>query len=372
MNIKTMLVVEDEDRMITLLNDALEDWNAANKNGARCFEAITAKNPESAAQELDTRKIDCALVDLRLPPDEASEKTDASNGNTLATRLLQEIGIPVAIISGHSGDADRSLVDGITVRAFQKADDGYEKAVDWLGCQWELMDALRAVRRRLEQSTAEVFARRIWPNWSQMAAAIDQDNERLAIAIARQYASHTAELLGQDASCDWHPYENFIVPSYIADRAHTGDIFHLDEVKWIVLTPQCDMATGKVQNVLLAECAFGSEGWSERQRDQWDENLRELRAATSNNKRKKPAKLLRDFVNQNLPASVHFLPPIPGSQEPILVQFSKIRTIPLVELNKQLTTRVASVSPPFLSNLVQRFGAFISRTGQPNIGVEHF
>ena len=28
MNSKTILVVEDEDRMITLLNDALEDWNA--------------------------------------------------------------------------------------------------------------------------------------------------------------------------------------------------------------------------------------------------------------------------------------------------------------------------------------------------------
>ena len=371
MNIKTMLVVEDEDRMITLSNDALEAWNAANKNSARCFEPISAKNPEGAAQQLNTRKIDCALVDLRLPPDEASEETDASNGNTLATKLLREIGIPVAIISGHPGEAEPSLVDGKTIRAFEKADDGYEKAVDWLGQQWKLMDALCAVRRRLEESTAEVFAQRIWPNWSQMADAIDQDDERLAIAIARQYASHTAELLGQDASSDWHPYENFIVPSYIADRAHTGDIFKLDDVNWIVLTPQCDMATSKIPNVLLAKCAYGTEDWTDGLGDQWDENLRELRAATSKNKRKKHAKLLRDFVNQNLPASVHFLPPIPGFQEPILVQFGKIQTIPLVELNNQLATRIASVSPPFLSNLIQRFGAFISRTGQPNIGVEH-
>lgn len=358
-----MLVVEDEDRMITLLQDALDDWNDASKSIARRFEAVFVKNPEGAAKEVYSKKIDCALVDLRLPPDEGSDKTNADNGNALAAALLRENGIPVAIISGHPGEAEPSLVDGGTVRAFGKADDGYDQAVGWLASQWELMDALRSVRQRLDKSTAEVFARRIWPNWSQMANAIGHDNEKLAIAIARQYASHTAELLGQDASGEWHPFENFIVPSYIADRAHTGDIFLLEDTNWIVLTPQCDMATGKVPNVLLAECTLGV--------DLWAENVEALRAAKSNTKRREPSKFLRNFVNQNLPASVHFLPPIPGTEEPIFVQFGKIRTMPLGELNQRLDVRVASVSPPFLGNLVQRFGAFISRTGQPNIGVEH-
>ncbi|WP_299567920.1 response regulator [uncultured Sulfitobacter sp.] len=363
MNIKTILVVEDEDRMITLLSDALEDWNAANEGNARRFDAIFVKSPEGAVRELYARKVDCALIDLRIPPNEGSEKTDAENGNALATALLRENGIPVAIISGHPGEAEPGLVDGETVRAFEKADDGYEDAVAWLASQWELMNALRAVRQKLERSTAEVFARRIWPYWSQIADTIGHDNEKLATAIARQYASHTAELLGQDGSSEWHPFENFIVPSYIADRPHTGDIFVLEGVTLIVLTPQCDMATGKVPNVLLAECTLGAEHWAE--------NVAALRAATSNNKRKEPTKFLRTFVNQNLPASVHFLPPLPGSEEPVLVQFSNIRTMPLADLNEQLDARVASVSPPFLSNLVQRFGAFISRTGQPNIGVEH-
>lgn len=356
-----MLVVEDEDRMITLLKDALGDWNEANKENNRHFEALYVKSPEGAANALSSRKIDCALVDLRLPPDDKTKDTASDNGNKLAAALLRENGIPVAIISGHPGEAEPSLVGDTTVRAFDKAGDGYEQAVDWLSDQWELMDALRAVRQKLEQSTADVFVRRIWPNWSQLAAAIGPDNEKLAIVIARQYASHTAELLGQDASGDWHPFENFIFPSYIADRAHTGDIFLIGEINWIVLTPQCDMATGKVPNVLLAECSVGVKDWGE--------NVGALRAATSNNKRKEPTKFLREFVNQNLPASLHFLPPIPGTDEPLLVQFGRIRTMPLEELNGQLASRIASVSPPFLNNLIQRFGAFISRTGQPNIDV---
>lgn len=363
MNIKTILVVEDEDRMITLLSDALEDWNSANEANLRRFDVVFVKSPEGAAREVYAKKLDCALIDLRLPPDEVSEKTDAEIGNTLAAALLREHGIPVAIISGHPGEAEPTLVDGETVKAFEKADDGYEQAVAWLASQWELMDALRSVRQKLEQSTAEIFARRIWPHWSQIADTIGHDNEKLATVIARQYASHTVELLGQNDTGDWHPFENFIVPSYNADRAHTGDIFLIEDINWIVLTPQCDMATGKVPNVLLAECALGT--------DQWAENVAALRAAKSNNKRKEPAKFLRNYVNQNLPASVHFLPPLPGSEEPVFVQFGRIRTIPLADLNKQLDARVVSVSPPFLSNLVQRFGAFISRTGQPNIGVDH-
>lgn len=357
-----MLVVEDEARMITLLNDALDDWNKANEVHGRRFEAISVRSLEGAAKEIFFRKIDCALVDLRLPSDDNTRHADSDNGNTLVAALLHENGIPVAIISGHTGEAEPSLLDGGTVRAFEKADNGYEQAVGWLANQWELMDALRAVRLKLEKSTADVFARRIWPNWSQIADAIGPDNEKLATAIARQYASHMAEFLDQVGDGAWHPFENYIVPSYIADRAHTGDIFSIENVKLIVLTPQCDMATGKISNILLAECSLGAEKWAE--------NVEALRAAASKTKKKEPTKFLRDFVNQNLPASLHFLPPIPGTDDPLFVQFGKIRTMPLDELNGQLASRVASVSPPFLSNLVQRFGAFISRTGQPNIDVE--
>lgn len=366
MNTKTILVVDDNDRMITLANEALEKWNETNSANGRIFDAAIAKSPEGAAKELFFRKIDCALIDLRLPSvdlrNHVETREDSESGNRLAAELLRKVGIPVAIISGFPEDADPSLVDDVTVKAFGKADDGYELAVSWLADQWELMDALRAVRQKLEQSTAEVFSRRIWPNWSQMADAIGHDSDRLATAIARQYASHTAEFLGQEGD-DWHPFESFIVPSYVDGRAHTGDIFYLEGVHWIVLTPQCDMATEKVENVLLAECSLGVEGGGK--------HLNALREPASDAQREKAARFFRDLVNQKRSASVHFLPPIPGLTDPLLVQFGKIRTMPLDELNGQLKTRVASVSPQFLSNLVQRFGAFISRTGQPNIDVEH-
>ncbi len=77
-------------------------------------------------------------------------------------------------------------------------------------------------------------------------------------------------------------------------------------------------------------------------------------------------------MNQNLEPSRHFLPPLPSEEDPLLVHFSEVVTMPIAELNAVLENRVASIAPTFLSNIVQRFGAYISRTGQPNIDIARF
>jgi hypothetical protein len=121
------------------------------------------------------------------------------------------------------------------------------------------------------------------------------------------------------------------------------------------------MATQKVDAVIMAKCVSGIQDWLEM--------VAAFRAKASNSSVEKSKKFLEKFVNQNLDASRHFLPALPDTAEPLLVHFSSVITIPLVELNAALEHRVASVSSPFLSNLVQRFGAYISRTGQPNIDI---
>jgi hypothetical protein len=124
------------------------------------------------------------------------------------------------------------------------------------------------------------------------------------------------------------------------------------------------MATKKIANVLLAKCHREIENWSQ--------NVETLKTSTNANKREKAASYFRRLVNQNIASSTHFLPPLPGEPDPIMVSFGEIRTLSLEVLTAHLKDRVASVSYPFVSNLVQRFGSFISRTGQPNIEVVHF
>jgi hypothetical protein len=57
----------------------------------------------------------------------------------------------------------------------------------------------------------------------------------------------------------------------------------------------------------------------------------------------------------------------------MMVNFKRLMTRPLVELTGLLEKdRIASVAPPFLANLTQRFGNYMSRFGQPNIDIRHF
>jgi hypothetical protein len=185
--------------------------------------------------------------------------------------------------------------------------------------------------------------------------------------VTRQYLTHMADFLGLDDpdNVSWHPHENYVSPALLPDRAHTGDIFELDDECWVVLTPQCDMATGKIKNVVLAQCISGL--------DKWDEHIAELKnPGASNSAKSKAERFLRDHVNQNLEQKLHFLAPLPGDDKPVVVDFSKIATQPLAELNKRLDERIASIASPFLSNIIQRFGAYISRTGQPNLDINKF
>ena len=67
-------------------------------------------------------------------------------------------------------------------------------------------------------------------------------------------------------------------PALMSSRAHTGDIFRFEGVLWVVLTPQCDMATQKVESALLAKCTPGIA--------EWDANVAAFRAAASNRSQK--------------------------------------------------------------------------------------
>ncbi|WP_170381966.1 response regulator [Ruegeria atlantica] len=364
MNKKTLLAVEDEARMVELLEDAVADWNEANHDQNIVLEPLIANDLASAYNIIRQRKIDCALVDLRLPEDPDTPGTSADRGNQLTSDLLFKCGIPVAIVSGYSAEVEPELRQTGIIRTFTKAQHAYDEAISWITNHWDLMDTLKAVREKLEQSTSEVFARRIWPNWETMKDAFQGETDALVTAVSRQYASHTAEFLGADDDSTWHPYESYIVPSYLSKRAHTGDIFDFEDGRWIILTPQCDMANGKATNVLLASCKVGVDNWGEKKA--------RVRDAQNHAQKEKHSKYFRDLVNQNIPQSRHFLPPIPGENEACLVDFQKLKTTSYEELSNLLANRKASLAPAFLSNLVQRFGAFMSRTGQPNIDVDHF
>lgn len=362
---KHILFVEDEATQLDMFESAVTDWNSKNVEAGRFFTFDVADTVESAQTALDRLRCDAAMFDLRVKGNDGGKAQP--KGNELALFALRQRGVPVAIISANTGEIEDDVRNAGSVGIFDKTDDQgdgnyYDRALAWLGDQWDMMDVLAAARNKMEGSAADIFLLRLWPRWKMFADLEIADRTELEKIVTRQYVSHMADLLGLDDpdNATWHPFENYVSPALMSSRAHTGDIFRFDGVLWVVLTPQCDMATQKVENVLLARCKQGIEGWIDAVNVQKDDNA-------SNSKLKASTELLRKHLNQNLETSKHFLPPLPGETDPVLVSFSAILTRPLEDLNGQLEHRVASIATPFLSNIVQRFGSYISRAGQPNI-----
>lgn len=361
--IKHILFVEDEEAQQDLFETAIDDWNLAHADAGRRFTFSTETTVEQAFEALARTRFDAALFDLRVKSKGGGAA--GPRGNELARAALHERGLPVAIISANTGQLDDDVREAGAVRVFDKSQvvaegNYYDHSLAWLAEQWEMMEVLSAARKNIEASAADIFLLRLWPRWKSFAE-LETDREELEGIVTRQYVGHMADKLGLDdpSNVSWHPFENYVSPALMSGRAHTGDIFRFDDRLWVVLTPQCDMATQKIENVVLATCDVGI--------DKWAENLTALKARASKNSVEGSTKFLRKFVNQNLEPSKHFLPPLPNEKEPLLVNFASIVTRPLKELNSSLDSRIASIATPFLANIVQRFGAYISRTGQPNI-----
>jgi CheY-like chemotaxis protein len=357
-----ILFVDDDPLQHDLFRDAVDDWNE--KNAPKVFVPILIDNVTDAVLALEDRRFDCALFDLKLPAAEGPGKL--LTGNELARTGLDELGVPVGIISGFPGDLSVELAGRKLVRTFVKAAGASAEAMNWFGELWDMMEVLSATRRRIRRSGAEIFARRIWPRWGTYRDLAIVGEDGLERIITRQYAGHIAELFGTDTpeNPEWHPIEAYIHPALQDNRAHTGDIFQKDGQFWIVLSPPCDMAVGSIDDVLLAYC-------DKNLLENWNAKVEALRIAIAAGEVSKGLKgFFSSLINQNVEASKHFLPPLEGA--PLMVNFKKLTTRPLAELNATLEDRVASVSAPFLINLTQRFGAYISRTGQPNIDIHHF
>lgn len=368
MGVRYILFVEDDPKIIDLMEMAVETWNAANAEQGRRFVLEKCETADHARAALERTRYDAALFDLRLPG-ETKGRSSEPLGNELALYALGQLGIPVAIMSGNPGDIDARFKEFPIVSLFFKGQkDAYSSAVDWFGGWWDMMAVVAGSRKRIQSSSAEIFVKRLWPQWKDFAAIklADGGHTSLMDIVTRQYASHVAELLGLDGpdNVKWHPFESYVIPSLWSHRAHTGDIFDFRGDLRIVLTPQCDMANSNVANVLLAKCSRGEQDWA-----QCVDNLKK---ADTDQKKDKAARYFRKMINQQLGASQHFLPPLPGEAEPVLVDFSDITVMPLDKVTVELPKRIASVAAPFLSNLTQRFGAYVSRVGQPNIDVMYF
>lgn len=349
-----VLLVEDEDSKISQWSDAVDTFNAdADKNGF-LIEKLSAKSIQQAQEALATRKLDAVVVDLRLQG-EAGVCEDNDDGNKLIRQIVETQPIGIVIYTGQKGQADVESFPQVQV---MDKGDGLQQVFAWLSSQKDLFMRLRGIHVAVERETARIFFRSIWPRWERWTK--DSEGDALTHALARHVTAHVHDSLLHAAGGEAHPEETYFVPP-LKDWLDTGDLLRRETGLWIVVTPRCDLANEcKVATVLLAKCDDISVRWN-----------------AIDGSSKTGAEKLRKITQHEGSPKQHFLPPAFDSKGqqlgPWLVQLHHLEAVDLQTARKDLTQssiRIASLAPQFVPSLVERFGAYFSRIGTPNLSSE--
>jgi CheY-like chemotaxis protein len=346
----TILIVEDDADARAAWERDIEDFNSEATDGFK-YHPVFAATRAAALRELDRIRINCAVVDLRLPAGEEQDKDAVKNpiGNEIIERVLLEIGVPAVVYSGHVAEAS-ALIRASNIRIESKRGNGGAEILQQFAAQADLMSAMDEARKRIAIESAKLFGTFLWPRW-QKKWKRNHNRETLANMLTRQVASHVADRLAQPPAAAHHPDEFYVIPPLFSERLDTGDLIKDNGTTWVVVTPRCNLANGELPNQLtLAACRpMGAE---------WDE--------IRNMKEDKGIRRVRNFATQGHSTSTHFLPPCDG-EGPWLVDFSELRTVDSAIVPQLINKRFASIATNFVPNLVQRYSAYQGRIGQPDI-----
>lgn len=351
---RTLLLVEDDSHARESWTRDVVEHNDLPNMQVR-FELVATGDASTALQILRSRHIDCAVVDLRIPDSDNGESTpNAAGGNRVVQSVLVEVGIPTVVYSGHAEEASESITDS-SIKLFSKQGGTSLEILSYLSSRATLMEAMAEMRTRVATATAKVFSQSIWPRWENRWG-IRTGSWDMADVITRQVVSYVAEHLGYSQL--YHPEEFYFNPPLSSERLGTGDLVRIDSDIYLLVNPRCNMDRCDYPSELaLAYCKPLGAQWV---------GLVERSRSSNPNKREKALEEARRFASQDHSLSKHFIPSCDGDG-PWLVDFANIRTVPSDNAGEMVANRLASVSPQFLPNLVQRYSSYLGRIGQPDL-----
>jgi hypothetical protein len=167
-----------------------------------------------------------------------------------------------------------------------------------------------------------------------------------------------------------HPMQYYVMPPLHLAHPLAGDIYkeNIEEQAkyWIILTPSCDFAQKKVEEVLFARCELLSE---QLEYKAWQPNL----ANSKSNNEDKLKALLKNNRHKSQPERFYFLPGTLTLPD-LLVDFQQLKTLQREELEKliqqEIWERVASLDSPFTEALLARFTRYLGRLGTPDLDID--
>lgn len=351
-----LLIIDDDNSQVQSLLDALREiLNEPRHNAIQVFETIR-NDKISALEAISNEEFDFAIIDLKLSDDKT--KTE---GNEIIREIKKKMRFPVVVLSNYPDnlDEDISTPSDVFLIKERTATPYRDLMIEILALFNTGISTLFAkdgfLLSHINRSLNELFWERMAKDWIYLTNKISAEDLRTKI-VAKQLTTLLKEemQLGKFVSKKSDPFEMYLVPP-IRKHYYTGDIITKDDSFYIIISPACDMEIREndkpdVENVVVSKLTHLKE--HDYSKCCWKEG------AFQNNKTDKINNLIKSKKGE-----YHLLPPFKNEMG-FIIDFANIMSVPYDDLRN--FKRKASITEPFLKNILSRFSNHYNRLGQPD------
>ena len=372
-NIDFLLIDDDQNQELLFI----EAINEINETTDLNITYKVVKTPESAMIELYQNYFKAIIIDLKLNNDDnAVESDEEISGNVLLRRIIEKEIVPIVVITGFpdkvSTDIDKSIV-----KVLPKETNLYDEINALIEKYSDSVFKIFGSRGEINKNIKELF----WNVIPQCFTSKNQDisllsKEKQETVIIRYISSWLSnKYMFDDKYIDVEPIEMYMFPNPIK-QVCTCDIYkkyidtNIDEY-FIVLTPSCDLANKKVDEVILCKIKNYDEVQSFKERLEIYNNEQNKE---SNKAKKAKGDLMKWFRNSHSDSlRYHFLPKV----KDFTGGFVDFRSILSLEYDKESGEiiddsylKIGVITESFKRDIVSRFSSYYHRQGQPEFNCD--
>jgi len=350
-----LLIIEDDLATIQSYEDNIESFN---KKSVVKIEYTTKKNLAEAKKSLLSPNFDASIIDLKL-----SSTATNLEGLEIIKEIENNQRIPIYVVSGSIAQVENE--ESIFFKKISRDAADFQKILSEIVSIFQTgITKILGNKGEIEKYLSNIF----WKHLSKSMEMWINDENRTPSqkqkSLLRHTISHMQEYIDEDIE-KYHPSE-FYITKPIRTNISTGDVISLEENKYIVLTPACDItkrSDGNRNATKILFCKIINLDAVIKDFDKLN-----LDTGKNNDNRKR----LNSYI-ENKKQNYHFIPKS-NLIDAGLIDFQDKITIDSDEVEEKLNSdeikRTVTVSMPFLKDIISRHSSYLARQGSPDFDTD--
>lgn len=349
-----ILIVEDDKGIQSTYDRAIVSYNKGSKD-VNIIPTYESDKDRALQILLDASlTFDGAIIDIDLKGSGGQDKS----GNDVIREIKNNLRFPVFVISGttHNLDADLNKPNDF-FKVVNRDDAEFDFIEEFVSIYNTGITNLLNRNGEIEGLMNDIF-------WNHLSNSLNiwiddnsRNSEQKEKSLLRYTILHMLEYLDEN---NVHPSE-FYITRPVKENLSTGDLISWNGNRYAVLTPACDFAQKKVTKAFLLRIKEISDEIN---------GIDEIKSIEDLSKTKKQA---FERIVKNNKDSYHFIPKhnlinagIIDFQDKLSVQIEEIEE----RIESTEIDRFATISLPFLKDLIERYSSYYARQGSPDFDVD--